>query len=128
MTLWEKIHKQVELDRDYLTKLSIDWNDDPAVKLKPENAIAWLAYKHTPDFTKKNGDVVRFTMNKVIDISIDALDKQIPKKPKAEKYMYGKTYNCPSCNIFVGYESDLSLPKYCKCCGQALDWGVENEK
>lgn len=62
------------------------------------------------------------------DRAINALEKQIPKKVKAEKYMYGKTYHCPNCNIFVGYNDDLSLPKYCQCCGQALDWGQENEK
>ncbi|MBR5874834.1 MAG: hypothetical protein IKY90_08910 [Oscillospiraceae bacterium] len=59
---------------------------------------------------------------------IDALKKQIPKKVKAEKYKYGKTYHCPVCNIFVGYEDDLSLPKYCKCCGQALSYDEVQEK
>ena len=53
----------------------------------------------------------------------EAVEKQIPQKVKAEKYKYGKTYHCPNCNIFVGYNDDLSLPKYCNCCGQALDWG-----
>ncbi len=52
----------------------------------------------------------------------EAVEKQIPQKVKAEKYKYGKTYHCPVCNIFVGYNDDLSLPKYCKCCGQALKY------
>ena len=47
---------------------------------------------------------------------IDALEKQIPKKPiyKAEgKYT---TMVCPVCE-----KGNLVLP-YCKHCGQALDW------
>lgn len=48
-----------------------------------------------------------------IKMAIQALEKQIPKKP-IDKLMY---LECPSCGD-VGIE-DCG---YCPCCGQALDW------
>jgi len=44
---------------------------------------------------------------------IQALKKQIPKKPKQK--MDGTL--CPCCNEIVYYSND-----YCDSCGQALDW------
>ena len=47
---------------------------------------------------------------------IDALDKQIPKKPKNRE---GTTYfYCPCCDSNNIYE-------YCGDCGQAIDWSDE---
>lgn len=45
----------------------------------------------------------------------EALEKQTPKKP----IKYKDEIVCPSCKTLVG-----SSP-YCRYCGQALDWGVE---
>ena len=58
-----------------------------------------------------------------IDIAIDALEKQIPKKPitrKTEDYFgYVKHVLCPNCQkVEFGHEH----PCFCKLCGQALDW------
>ena len=45
--------------------------------------------------------------------AIEALEKQIPKKPKSRE---GTTYSfCPCCDSNNLYE-------YCGDCGQALDW------
>ena len=52
-----------------------------------------------------------------MEIAINALEKQIPKKPK-EKYCIGfNTLVCPECKM----ELYLYEP-YCDNCGQAIDW------
>ena len=49
------------------------------------------------------------------DMAIDALEKQIPKKPYWE---YGGCH-CKSCGLDV-----LSDEYFCPLCGQAIDWEV----
>ena len=63
------------------------------------------------------------------DIAIEALEKQIPKKP----VMKGKSPYCPCCLQTVETETGDSFVDYrlnrCDYCGQKVDWeeGVENE-
>ena len=59
-----------------------------------------------------------------------ALEKQIPKKPlKQECDFFDFNLVCPECkNRIVNVWSKREYkPNYCHYCGQALDWGVENE-
>ena len=59
------------------------------------------------------------------EVSIKALEKQIPKKPKkieAEGYRYTDTYRCPICG---GNFSGTGIVDYCYHCGQKLDWSDE---
>ena len=56
-----------------------------------------------------------------IDLAIEALDKQIPKKP-IEKFAFSDDIGaglCPFCNEGVNEEMN-----FCSYCGQALDWEV----
>lgn len=62
--------------------------------------------------------------------AIEALEKQIPKKPINEECYY----ICPCCRDDLGVSDDdifiyeLSMPKYCSNCGCVLDWSeVKNE-
>lgn len=49
------------------------------------------------------------------DMAINALEKQIPKKPKTDdRYVM---YICPCCNDFIKVSQN-----YCPNCGQAIDW------
>ena len=65
----------------------------------------------------------------------EAVEKQIPKKPRfydskfrqrGQKYgefvTIENAYSCPNCNCTV-WVTDKD--KYCKRCGQALDWGTD---
>lgn len=67
--------------------------------------------------------------------AINALEKQIPKKPKTLNYglliEYGWKYECPNCGCAVGNNKNLAFAygeylnpyeDYCCSCGQALDW------
>lgn len=63
--------------------------------------------------------------SEALSISIQALEKQIPKKPiKSEKQVirYVTTYCCPTCKLgFTG----TGVAKWCYHCGQKLDWSNE---
>lgn len=47
--------------------------------------------------------------------AIEALEKQLPKKPVLKRKAYGGIMVCPICEA-----SDSG--KYCRYCGQKLDW------
>lgn len=52
-------------------------------------------------------------------MAINALEKQIPKKP----IFYAHDYYCSVCNSLVGNnEFEWKRLKYCDNCGQKLDW------
>ena len=56
-------------------------------------------------------------------LAIQALEKQIPKKP-AEPHGDWLNKRCPSCDYIIS-RSEEGLYNYCKKCGQALDWEEE---
>ncbi len=60
----------------------------------------------------------------IFDITIAALEKQVPKKPLKSTLQCRYTYNkYPCCNRLTnGYQYD-----YCPHCGQKLDWSDSNE-
>lgn len=60
-----------------------------------------------------------------INMAIEALEKQIPKKPiirEAEDYFgYTEYVICPNCEkVEFGHEH----PCFCRLCGQAINWGA----
>ena len=76
-------------------------------------------------------------MLEVRNVAIKALDKQIPKKPQyvdtrfrhhgrrtSDGSSLDKCYKCPNCNSHIFHVFDSE--KYCKYCGQALDWSDNN--
>ena len=69
-------------------------------------------------------------ITEALNMAIEALEKQIPKKPINEECYY----ICPRCRDDLGVSDDdifiyeLSMPKYCSNCGCVLDWSeVKNE-
>ena len=70
-----------------------------------------------------NCDIVQNVedLNNAYDIAINALEKQIPKKPKKSqsKLRYLGTYMCPSCG---GDFSGTGVASYCYHCGQRFKW------
>lgn len=72
------------------------------------------------------------TQFEAINTSIEALEKQIPKKSKCYE---DKFIHCPSCGIGFGYKwecyptkvNDYSHIQYCYGCGQKILWEGEEE-
>ena len=55
-------------------------------------------------------------------VAIEALEKQIPKKPiKSENQVvrYVNTYYCPTCELGI---TGTNIAKWCYHCGQKIDW------
>ena len=79
-----------------------------------EEAIENLKYLISDDCTDTQHDFVE-----EIKIAIEALEKQIPKKPYKdnENGVYEKEH-CPSC-----HRSLFPNDHHCEC-GQAIDWEV----
>lgn len=56
---------------------------------------------------------------------IEALEKQIPKKPYIEEHDYGNAYVCTICETFIHYVDDDEEHlrfDYCPNCGQKIEW------
>ena len=88
---------------------------------------------------------------KALDVAIQALEKQIPKKPILKhdvsvmhinrgnqphewKRLESDNWHCPECDSFVGERvyvhskvHDQRKKKYCDNCGQKLDWESDEE-
>ena len=72
-----------------------------------------------------NKNECKFTEDdyKANEMAIQALEKQIAKKPvKSENQVvrYVNTYYCPICNLGI---TGTNIAKWCYHCGQKLDWG-----
>ena len=58
------------------------------------------------------------------ETAIEALEKQVPKKPIESKY--GEQISCPHCSATLIYCLHSYKGSYCEECGQRLDWeGIE---
>lgn len=57
-----------------------------------------------------------------INVAIEALEKQIPKKPKIKD----EYYVCPVCGVYQ--ETSEGNPPHCINCGQRLLWEVEKNE
>lgn len=57
-----------------------------------------------------------------IDVAIEVLEKQIPKKPVIDLNKSLRD-RCPSCGnvVFTLYEDETKFP-HCQWCGQKLGW------
>lgn len=72
-----------------------------------EEAYKWL-YVHFAPY----GDGT--AQDDAVNIALEAIAKQIPKKPEMPLDAY---WTCPICRKKIDYPF-----KYCNGCGQAIDW------
>ena len=80
------------------------------------------AIKHFKSLQKRYTKEHNGRMCEKVNLALEALDKQIPKKPL---HMH-KNYYCPVCKEDGWLLWDDAVPndmdKYCGMCGQAIDW------
>lgn len=65
-------------------------------------------------------------------ISIEALEKQLPRKSIKKKITDGTNkslheFYCPVCTGNGDWSNKCNVGKYCSDCGQKLDWSEEDE-
>ena len=84
------------------------------------------AIKHFKSLQKRYTKEHNGRMCEKVNLALEALEKQIPKKPL---HMH-KNYYCPICKEDGWMLWDDAIPndmdKYCGKCGQAIDWS-DNE-
>ena len=69
-----------------------------------------------------NTKLVLDVENKDIELIIEALEKQIARKPRINRVTDDAEYmKCPQCKLTTVLYSDMR-PDYCPKCGQKLDW------
>lgn len=89
--------------------------------MKLEEAIEGLRYLISDDCTDSQFDYVD-----EIETAIEALGKQIPKKPTESDDVIKSDYQCPNCKEYWDCDTEYGLKhlgyKYCPCCGQAILW------
>lgn len=89
-----------------------------------QEAIENLQYLISDDCTDTQSDYVE-----EIELAIEALEKQTPKKPKRVLKIVGQflmTYKfyCPICDSDL-LDMDNDCFEYCPCCGQKIDWSEQ---
>lgn len=85
------------------------------------------ALKHFKSLQKRYTTQHNGVMCEKVEVAIEAIEKQIPKKPikTGVKHCYYVFY-CPLCKNEVGVEKALYSEFEHHCiCGQAIDWGEE---
>ena len=70
--------------------------------------------------------------NEAVTMAINALEKQIPKKPIIKQGKYCNAYHCPVCNGYIRstntrIEVILEENIFCGVCGQKLNWESDEE-
>lgn len=82
------------------------------------------AIKHFKSLQKRYTKEHNGRMCEKVNLALEALEKQIPKKP----LHIHKNYYCPICKEDGWMLWDDAIPndmdKYCGKCGQAIDWEV----
>ncbi len=59
--------------------------------------------------------------DKVCELAIDSLERQIPKKPIVLRKFHD--LRCPVCKGYV--ETEVDEYRYCPTCGQRIDWSEQ---
>lgn len=91
-----------------------------------QEAIKFLKI-HKP--SEKHGDLsdLGYNFKDAYDMAIEALEKQMPKKPIINGSLACKCPTCGSIEIEIVYENGSEVMcKNCPDCGQKLDWGNED--
>ena len=61
-------------------------------------------------------------MDDMMRTAIEALEKQLPKRPDIMDYILGDiNFKCPTCKSEYICEKE-NEPLYCQNCGQRIDW------
>lgn len=89
-------------------------------------AIAWIKELRDSEEIREFYYVEKFI--KACDMAIQALEKQIPKRPRTISETYENNIadvECPICRGVTDYNIYIIKKGRCWMCGQLLDWSDE---
>ena len=89
------------------------------------NTIGFAIFFSNPKGVPLN--TTKEELTEAMRMSIQALEKQIPKKPPVvnRPSIFIKVPVCPNCSTSEHYQPLYGKTKYCSNCGQKLDWSDE---
>lgn len=94
-------------------------------RLQVENNAKREMIKHNKAFFQKQDNSYLESDIEVYCAAIEALEKQLPKKPDIMDYILGDiNFKCPTCKSEYICEKE-NEPLYCQNCGQRIDWSEE---
>ena len=75
---------------------------------------------------RPRGGIIPQKRAEALDVAIQALEKQIPKKPMIsyDERVKENWCSCSVCTFGFGWKRTIHY-KYCPDCGQKLDWSEE---
>lgn len=83
---------------------------------------------------KVGGEIHSQVLRDAVDVAIQALEKQIPKRPIFNHNLSDtlSLFHCECGNAIkvshdIGIMDNSNAPNYCSKCGCRLDWSDENE-
>lgn len=83
---------------------------------------------------KVGGEIHSQVLRDAVDVAIQALEKQIPKRPIFNHNLSDtlSLFHCECGNAIkvshdIGIIDNSNVPNYCSKCGCRLDWSDENE-
>lgn len=83
---------------------------------------------------KVGGEIHSQVLRDAVDVAIQALEKQIPKRPIFNHNLSDtlSLFHCECGNTIkvshdIGIMDNSNAPNYCSKCGCRLDWSDENE-
>ena len=95
--------------------------------MKYEEAIGILTYQAFVLGRASSKSALEHSRIEALNKAIEAIEKQIPKKPL---HMH-KNYYCPICKEDGWILWDDAIPNdmdnYCGMCGQAIDWSEQSD-
>ena len=92
--------------------------------MKIEEAIKYLRMATDEPWSEKYSDIYK----EMCSMSINALEKQIPKKHDVDIFDYGSGYVCGKCGellLYLDDDDERFRTNYCCHCGQKIDWSVK---
>ena len=91
--------------------------------MKPEEVIKLEEVRNHLAMVLVTNAYINICKSNDLVIAIDAIEKQVPKKPVMDSEKEGRwKYKCPNCGT-LGVTEDYGAPNdYCSDCGQAILW------
>lgn len=114
-------------EEPYKSIYNLDTEKEEEIHDSYGDLLIWLQSEAIQFDLKIGGEIHSQVLRDAIDVAIQALEKQIPKRPI--EHFTGDEWicECPVCKGVTDTPNDVEVEscQYCAWCGQRLDWSEE---